>query len=180
MNLLAKLFEEYSTCLVDEKIQKQLDVSTQSAERLIHIVNDILEKIPKVWLLTGTPMTSRPINYFNLLKIVKSPLTLNWQSYVRRYCKGYQFTVGGKKIWNTSGASNLDELRERTKNLILRRNKIDILDLPEKIITPIFAELKNTFYDDELEEFMRISKENKKNERRNKKNERKLFEVTRF
>jgi SNF2 family DNA or RNA helicase len=42
--------------------------------------------------------------------------------------------------------------------------KTDILDLPEKIITPIFVELKNTFYDDELEEFMRISKESKKNE----------------
>jgi SNF2 family DNA or RNA helicase len=69
-----------------------------------------------------------------------------------------------KKIWNTSGASNLDELRDRTKNLILRRMKTDILDLPEKIITPIFVELKNTFYDDELEEFMRISKESRKNE----------------
>jgi SWI/SNF-related matrix-associated actin-dependent regulator 1 of chromatin subfamily A len=128
------------------------------------LLNDVLSKIPKVWLLTGTPMTSRPINYFNLLKIVESPLTLNWQSYVRRYCAGYQFRVGGRKVWNTSGASNLDELRERTKSLVLRRMKTDILDLPEKIVTPVYLELKNTFYDDELEEFMRISKDNKENE----------------
>jgi SNF2 family DNA or RNA helicase len=120
--------------------------------------------IPKVWLLTGTPMTSRPINYFNLLSIVDSPLALNWQSYVRRYCAGYQFTVKGRKIWNTSGSSNLDELRERTKNLVLRRMKNDILDLPEKIIAPVYLELKNTYYDEELEEFMRISKENKTKE----------------
>jgi SNF2 family DNA or RNA helicase len=109
-------------------------------------------------------MTSRPINYFNLLKIVESPLTLNWQSYVRRYCAGYQFRVGQRKVWNTSGASNLDELRERTKSLVLRRMKTDILDLPEKIVTPVYLELRNTFYDDELEEFMRISKDNKENE----------------
>ena len=151
--------EKFDLAIVDEAHY----ISNATAQRT-KLLNDILDKIPKVWLLTGTPMTSRPINYFNLLKIVKSPLTLNWQSYVRRYCKGYQFTVAGKKIWNTSGSSNLDELRERTKNLILRRNKSEILDLPEKIITPIFAELKNTFYDDELEEFMRISKESKKNE----------------
>ena len=151
--------EKFDLAIVDEAHY----ISNATAQRT-KLLNDILDKIPKVWLLTGTPMTSRPINYFNLLKIVRSPLTLNWQSYVRRYCKGYQFNVGGKRIWNTSGSSNLDELRERTKNLILRRNKSEILDLPEKIITPIFAELKNTFYDDELEEFMRISKESKKNE----------------
>jgi hypothetical protein len=138
-------------------------VSNNTAQRT-RLLNDVLDKIPKVWLLTGTPMTSRPINYFNLLKIVNSPLTLNWQSYVRRYCAGYQFRVNGRKIWNTSGASNLDELRERTKSLVLRRLKTDVLDLPEKLITPVFLELKSTFYDEELEEFMRITKENKEKE----------------
>jgi len=129
------------------------------------LMNDLLEKIPKVWLLTGTPMTSRPINYYNLLKIVESPVTLNWQHYVYRYCKGYQFKVGKRKIWNTSGASNLDELRERTKNIVLRRMKTDILDLPDKIITPIFLELNNTStYNSELDDFIKISNENKKDE----------------
>jgi SWI/SNF-related matrix-associated actin-dependent regulator 1 of chromatin subfamily A len=138
-------------------------ISNNTAQRT-RLLNDILDKIPKVWLLTGTPMTSRPINYFNLLKIVESPLTLNWQSYVYRYCKGYQFRVGNRKVWNTSGASNLDELRERTKNLVLRRLKTEILDLPDKIITPVFLDLKSTDYNEELEEFMKISKENKKDE----------------
>lgn len=128
------------------------------------LLNDVLSKIPKVWLLTGTPMTSRPINYYNLLKIVNSPLAINWQTYVKRYCKGYQFRVGNRKIWNTSGASNLDELRELTKNIVLRRLKTDVLDLPEKIIAPVYLELKSTFYDEELEEFMRISEDKKKNE----------------
>ena len=137
-------------------------ISNATANRT-RLLNDVLETIPKVWLLTGTPMTSRPINYFNLLKIVESPLTLNWQSYVRRYCKGYQFNVGNRRVWNTSGASNLDELRERTKNLVLRRMKTDILDLPEKIVTPVFVELTSKMYDEELEEFTRISTD-KKNE----------------
>lgn len=156
-----KLLEKagFDLAIVDEAHY----ISNNTAQRT-RLLNDILSKIPKVWLLTGTPMTSRPINYFNLLKIVESPLTLNWQSYVYRYCKGYQFRVGNRKIWNTSGASNLDELRERTKNIVLRRLKSDVLDLPEKIITPVFLELKSTFYNEELEEFMRISKEMKQEE----------------
>ena len=151
--------EGFDLAIVDEAHY----IANATAQRT-KLLNDILSMIPKVWLLTGTPMTSRPINYFNLLSIVDSPLALNWQSYVRRYCAGYQFTVKGRKIWNTSGSSNLDELRERTKNLVLRRMKNDILDLPEKIIAPVYLELKNTFYDEELEEFMRISKENKTKE----------------
>ena len=138
-------------------------ISNATANRT-RLLNDVLEQIPKVWLLTGTPMTSRPINYFNLLKIVESPLTLNWQSYVRRYCAGYQFRVGQRKVWNTSGASNLDELRERTKNIVLRRMKTDILDLPEKIVTPVFVELSSKMYDEELEEFTRISNDKKDDE----------------
>lgn len=138
-------------------------IQNNTAQRT-RLLNDVLEKIPKVWLLTGTPMTSRPINYFNLLKIVESPLTLNWQTYVKRYCKGFQFRVGNRKVWNTSGASNLDELRDRTKNIVLRRMKTDILDLPEKIVTPIFVELTSKMYDEELEEFTRISNEKKESD----------------
>jgi len=138
-------------------------ISNATANRT-RLLNDVLETIPKVWLLTGTPMTSRPINYFNLLKIVESPLTLNWQTYVRRYCKGFQFSVGNRRVWNTSGASNLDELRERTKNVVLRRMKTDILDLPEKIVTPVFVELTSKMYDEELEEFTRISNDKKDDE----------------
>jgi SWI/SNF-related matrix-associated actin-dependent regulator 1 of chromatin subfamily A len=151
--------EKFDLAIVDEAHY----VSNATANRT-RLLNDVLETIPRVWLLTGTPMTSRPINYFNLLKIVDSPLTLNWQSYVRRYCKGYQFSVGNRKVWNTSGASNLDELRERTKSYVLRRMKTDILDLPEKIVTPVFVELTSKMYDEELEEFTRISNDKKDNE----------------
>ena len=138
-------------------------ISNTTANRT-RLLNDVVDQIPKVWLLTGAPMTSRPIDYFNLLKLVDSPLTLNWQSYVRRYCAGYQFRVGNRKVWNTSGASNLDELREQTKSYVLRRMKTDILDLPEKIVTPIFVELSSKMYDEEMDEFTRISNDNKDKE----------------
>ena len=74
-------------------------IQNKQAQRT-KLINDITKKLGKLWLLTGTPMTSRPINYFNLLDLVDSPVAANWMGYVRRYCEGYQFKVGKKRIWN--------------------------------------------------------------------------------
>jgi len=127
-------------------------IQNKKAQRT-KIANDIVKKIGKVWLLTGTPMTSRPMNYFNLLDLVDSPVADNWMAYAIRYCEGYQFNVGNKKIWNVNGASNLEELRDRTKPQVLRRLKEDVLDLPEKIITPVYLRLKSKEYEKLMGEY---------------------------
>jgi len=121
-------------------------IQNKQAQRT-KIVNDICKKVGRVWLLTGTPMTSRPINYYNLLELVDSPVAYNWMAYAIRYCEGYQFNVGNRKVWNVNGASNLTELRDRTKSHVLRRLKEDILDLPEKILTPVYLRLKSKQYE---------------------------------
>ena len=126
------------------------------------LINDICKDINKIWLLTGTPLTSRPIDYFNLLSLVDSPVSKNWMAYVKRYCAGYQFSVGMNKVWNVNGASNLDELRERTSPLLLRRLKENVLDLPEKIITPIYLRLKSKQYEDVMGEYFEWVKNNPK------------------
>ena len=144
------LNEGFDLIVVDEAHYIQ---NTQAART--KIANDIINKVGKVWLLTGTPMTSRPMNYYNLLNLVDSPVSFNWMGYVRRYCNGYQFTVGRKKIWNVQGASNLEELRDRTKPQVLRRLKEEILDLPDKIVTPIYLKLKSRDYEELMGEYYR-------------------------
>jgi SWI/SNF-related matrix-associated actin-dependent regulator 1 of chromatin subfamily A len=74
-------------------------------------------------------------------------------AYVIRYCQGYQFKVGPRKVWNVMGASNLEELRDRTSGLTLRRLKEDVLDLPDKIITPIYLRLKSKEYEEVMGEY---------------------------
>ena len=117
------------------------------------LINDIVKNIDRLWLLTGTPMTSRPIDYFNLLSLVDSPVAKNWMAYVIRYCSGYQFKVGAKKVWNVMGSSNLEELRDRTSGTILRRLKEDVLDLPDKIISPVYLRLKSKEYENLMGEY---------------------------
>jgi SWI/SNF-related matrix-associated actin-dependent regulator of chromatin subfamily A-like protein 1 len=117
------------------------------------LINDLVKKVDRLWLLTGTPMTSRPMDYFNLLSLVDSPVAKNWMAYAIRYCSGYQFNAGGRKIWNVTGASNLEELRDRTAGLTLRRLKEDVLDLPDKIITPVYLRLKSKAYEEIMGEY---------------------------
>jgi SWI/SNF-related matrix-associated actin-dependent regulator 1 of chromatin subfamily A len=117
------------------------------------LINDIVKNVDRLWLLTGTPMTSRPIDYFNLLSLVDSPVAKNWMAYVIRYCEGYQFKAGPRKVWNVMGASNLEELRDRTVGLTLRRLKENVLDLPDKIITPVYLRLKSKQYEAVMGEY---------------------------
>ena len=117
------------------------------------LINNLVKKIERLWLLTGTPMTSRPIDYYNLLNLVDSPVANNWMAYVVRYCNGYQFRAGGRMVWNVMGASNLEELRDRTSSQILRRLKENVLDLPEKIITPVYLRLKSKAYEEVMGEY---------------------------
>lgn len=83
-------------------------------------LSDILKKYypKKLWLLTGTPVANRPIEFFSLLKLLKHPLSKNWQDYVVRYCNAEKNYYGN---WETKGASNLKELHQLTKPILLRR-----------------------------------------------------------
>jgi SWI/SNF-related matrix-associated actin-dependent regulator 1 of chromatin subfamily A len=77
-----------------------------------------------VFLLTGTPMTSRPKDLFNLLRCVGHPAARSFLSFARRYCDAYRNDFG----WVTTGASNLDELNLLMKEVMLRRTKDEVLD----------------------------------------------------
>lgn len=57
------------------------------------IVSDLVKRSnPKgIYELSGTPITNRPINFYNLLKIIGSPLADDWKYYVERYCDGKFF-----------------------------------------------------------------------------------------
>ena len=127
-------------------------ISNPQAQRT-KIINHFVKNIKRVWLLTGTPMTSRPMNYYNLLNIIESPVAQNWMAYAIRYCQGYQFMAGRRKVWNVTGASNLEELRDRTSKQILRRLKEDVLDLPDKIISPVYLRLKSKEYEELMGEY---------------------------
>ncbi len=84
-----------------------------------------------VFLLTGTPMPNRPRDLFNLLRAVGHPAARSFISFARQYCGAYRNNYG----WVTDGASNISELNLLLKEVMLRRKKDEVLDLPPKIRT---------------------------------------------
>ena len=84
-----------------------------------------------VYLLTGTPMTSRPRDLFNLLRAVRHPLTNSFYSFAKRYCAAVDNGYG----LDTRGASNMEELAQIVAGVMLRRSKDEALDLPPKTRT---------------------------------------------
>ena len=135
----------FDLCIIDEAHYLK---NNDSIRGKIMVELSTKFNIPKIWLLTGTPVANRPMDFFNLLKIIKSPIADNWKHYAVRYCDGKKFfrtLKNGQKrqIWLTDGASNLEELAVKTKNILLRRLKSDVLDMPDKVITPMHHRLTN-------------------------------------
>lgn len=155
--------EKFDLCIVDEAHNLKNNESIRGK-----IMVDVCVKfnIPKVWLLTGTPVANRPMDFFNLLKIIKSPIAENWKHYAVRYCEGRKFfrTLKNgqrKQIWLTDGASNLEELANKTKNILLRRLKTDAIDMPDKIVTPMYHQLDKQgwkMYDKLWDEYVELKK----------------------
>jgi SNF2 family DNA or RNA helicase len=93
-----------------------------------------------VMLLTGTPITSRPIEFLPQLKIIDALDELGgWYHFVHRYCDAYEGSFG----MVLDGASNLEELNARMRaTCYIRRTKPEVLpELPEKRRVPVVTEL---------------------------------------
>lgn len=98
----------------------------------------ISREIPKVVLLSGTPLLSRPSELFSLLNIIDMKTWDNWYQFARKYCAMKQTRWG----WDSSGASNTEELHARIKRYFIRRDKTEVLkDLPPKTFITVPVQL---------------------------------------
>lgn len=85
------------------------------------------------WMLSGTPMTNRPIELWPILKTLAPEVLkphVSFEAFARRYCNAWMAPWG----LDVSGASNLEELSNKLRGkFMLRRWKKQVLkDLPDK------------------------------------------------
>jgi SNF2 family DNA or RNA helicase len=115
---------------------------TSHCLKLLGVSNNAREAVigpRQVYLLTGTPLTNRPRDLFNLLRCVGHPAARSFLSFAKRYCDAYKNEYG----WVTTGASNLEDLNLLMKEVMLRRRKDEVLDLPPKIRTWVPLAVEN-------------------------------------
>ncbi len=104
-------------------------------------VKKIVRKKEYFIALSGTPITSRPIEFYNVISIISPTLFTNRWYYAMRYCGAKNNGFG----WDFSGASNTKELHGLINNVVMiRRKKSDVLkELPVKIRNYIPVEITN-------------------------------------
>lgn len=76
--------------------------------------------------MTGTPLMNQPMDLYIILK---------WLGYEKNAFykfKNHYCVMGGYGGYEVVGYKNLDELQERLNDIMLRRLKDEVLDLPEK------------------------------------------------
>ncbi|MNR87147.1 RNA polymerase-associated protein RapA [compost metagenome] len=105
-------------------------------------IRGLVERAERVILLTGTPITNRPLDLFALLRAIGHPLGDDLLRYAVRYCAAFQTEWG----WDMGGASHLDELHDRLRDVLLRRSKDEVLDLPPKLRTYMPVEVDLVAY----------------------------------
>lgn len=123
-----------------------------------------------IYEATGTPITNNPMNFYNVLQLIGAEITDDYNYYVNRYCNGFQIPAKGekekwtriyfqrngdnnennlkkfirenaRKITIPGGESNLEELKERTAHIYLRRVKEDLTGMVKKTVHEMFYNL---------------------------------------
>ncbi|MBW1672052.1 MAG: DEAD/DEAH box helicase [Deltaproteobacteria bacterium] len=97
----------------------------------------LIRRCRRMWFLTGTPVTNRPIDLYPLVARCMNGEFKPYDKYLTfayRYCGAYQGRFG----LVTTGATHLKELGEKIGDFLLRRTKGEVLkELPKRIITHI-------------------------------------------
>lgn len=85
--------------------------------------------------MTGTPLLNTPMDLYIILKWLGYEQHA-FYSFKKHYCE-----LGGYGGYEIVGYKNLNELQERLNNIMLRRLKMDVLDLPEKLYVDEYVDL---------------------------------------
>lgn len=134
--------------LIADEAQLYQNPSSQRTQKFLAVA----KKAIAVYPLSGTPIKNgRPINLLPLLMAIEHPIAKNSREYQVRYCNArlVEFRVKNVKdgtyeqrtVWKNDESSNLPELHEKIKPVLLRRMKNECLDLPPKIRSFIETDL---------------------------------------
>ena len=110
-------------------------IKNPKAARTKHF-KKLSRKMDKIIAISGTPITSRPAEFFTILNILDPHSWNNNWKFLERYCKLQHNGFG----WEAKGATNTEELHEKlTETIMIRRTKNKVLkDLPQKIRSVVY------------------------------------------
>ena len=112
-----------------DECHKAKDPTTQQGKGMLKVQADTMIA------MTGTPLMNTPLDLYFILK---------WLGYERNSYykfKNHYAEFGGFNNYQILRYKNLDELQERLNDIMLRRLKDEVLDLPEKTYIDEYVEM---------------------------------------
>ena len=149
------LITNYHSFLNDEALIKALNaefvvidevhtVKTRGG-KMHDAISRVAKNLPTIFL-TGTPIMSRPEDIFGIVQISDKSYFGNWTDFKDRYL--VYDPNGGYGPYRTqdkpAGAKNLDELREKVQDIVIRRTSYEVsIQLPSINIIKMDCESDN-------------------------------------
>ena len=131
------LITNYHSFLNDSSILKKIDIDfvvideAHSVKARTGKLNNNIASVVRgkpIIFLTGTPVMSKPEDIFGIIQIADPDYFGPWKEFSKEYLV-YAMTNFG---YNAIGAKNLDKLREKVQNILIRRTEYEVsVQLPE-------------------------------------------------
>jgi len=104
-------------------------------------LNKVAKGIQHIIGISGTPIQNRPVEIYNVGKLINSTALPNYIEFTTKFCNRYHNGFG----WDVSGSSNIPELFQLLSNtFMIRRLKKDVTkELPDKQFTFVPFEIDN-------------------------------------
>lgn len=125
--------------------------------KINHNIGRIIYGKPTIFL-TGTPIMSRPEDIFGIVQMAKPEYFGEWGEFSKRYIVS-QYKYGYLAV---VGAMNLDELRDKIQDVVIRRTEHEIsIQMPDTIEKTIYVDTEKA--QEQLLELLSMEEEKIKN-----------------
>lgn len=123
--LLQYIFNKKTLIIIDEAHK----LSNATSNRF-KIIKDIIKRgnPHSIYEATGTPITNKPINLYNILSLLNESITDDYKYYAERYCNAFEIPAKGEKEKYTSIF-----LKQNKKTDVTQLNKYEVFKLKDFI-----------------------------------------------
>ena len=121
--------DEIINIIAIDEIHKCKDATSQQGKGILKLNAET--KIA----MTGTPLMNTPLDLYIILK------WLGYENHSFYAFKNHYCVMGGYGNYQIIGYQNTNELRELLNDMMLRRLKKDVLDLPEKLYVDEYVDM---------------------------------------
>jgi SNF2 family DNA or RNA helicase len=135
------LTEKEKTLII---IDEATTIKNRTAKRTKNII-ELGKEVAYKRILTGSPVTKSPLDLYSQVAFLDRSLLghTSFYTFRARYAVMHEIDMGGRSVLLPRYYTNLEELEQNLKKFSYRCRKAECLDLPDKLYTQHYINLKD-------------------------------------